>query len=50
LAVSKARSLVGLESRVAFQRLFGFLARRGYGAQVARAAARRALALEGVEA
>jgi regulatory protein len=50
LAASKARTLVGLEPRVAFQRLFGFLARRGYGAEVARAAARRALALEGVEA
>jgi len=31
------------------QRLYGFLARRGYGPQVARDAARRALASETVD-
>jgi regulatory protein len=46
LAASKARRLGGLEPHVAFQRLYGFLARRGYAPDVARNAARRALALE----
>jgi regulatory protein len=50
-AVARARAgrLQGLEPQVAFQRLYGFLARRGYGPEVARGAARRALAVESVE-
>ncbi|HYH28502.1 MAG TPA: regulatory protein RecX [Actinomycetota bacterium] len=43
LARSRARRLSGLEERVAFQRLVGFLMRRGYEGEVARTAARRAL-------
>ena len=50
-AVAKARvsRLRGLEPRVAHQRLYGFLARRGYGPEVARDAARKALAPESDE-
>jgi regulatory protein len=43
LAEAKAPRLMTLEPRVAFQRLYGFLARRGYSPDVARNAARRAL-------
>jgi regulatory protein len=46
LAETKAARLAGLEPQVAFQRLYGFLARRGYAPDVARTAARRALAVE----
>ena len=49
LAEAKASRLRGLEPNVAFQRLYGFLARRGYGSEVARHAARKALAVETVE-
>ena len=49
LAEAKAPRLSGLEPHVAMQRLYGFLARRGYGPQVARDAARRALASETVD-
>ena len=49
LAEAKASRLGGLEPNVAFQRLYGFLARRGYGSEVARQAARKALAVETVE-
>ena len=49
LAEAKAPRLSGLEPQVAMQRLYGFLARRGYGPQVARDAARRALAAETVD-
>ena len=48
LAVSRVGRLSGLPPQKAFTRLSGFLARRGYPADVARRAARRALALEGV--
>jgi regulatory protein len=46
LAEAKATRLAGLDPHVAFQRLYGFLARRGYQPDVARAAARRALAVD----
>ena len=49
LAIERARRLGGLEPAVAFQRLSGFLARRGYSPEVARRAARTALALESAE-
>ena len=49
IADAKAPRLTGLEPQVAFQRLYGFLARRGYGPEVARRAARTALAVETVE-
>ncbi len=49
LAEAKAQRLSGLEPQVAMQRLYGFLARRGYGPEVARDAARRALASETVD-
>lgn len=49
LAGTKAPKMAGLDPQVAFQRLFGFLARRGYPPEVARHAARRALAVESVE-
>jgi regulatory protein len=49
LAEAKAPRLSGLEPQVAMQRLYGFLARRGYGPEVAREAARRALAPETVD-
>jgi regulatory protein len=48
LARQKAVKMGGLEPHVASQRLFGFLARRGYGPEVARVAARRALAVDEV--
>ncbi|MEX2421516.1 MAG: regulatory protein RecX [Actinomycetota bacterium] len=49
LAVTRSSRLRGLEPQVAFQRLCGFLARRGYAPDVARRAARRALAVEPLE-
>jgi regulatory protein len=49
LAETKAPKMAGLDPQVAFQRLFGFLARRGYPPETARRAARRALAVEGFE-
>ncbi|MEP6759252.1 MAG: regulatory protein RecX [Actinomycetota bacterium] len=49
IADAKAPRLTGLEPQVAFQRLYGFLARRGYGPEVARRAARTALAVGTVE-
>jgi len=47
LAESRVGRLAGLEPQAAFQRLYGFLARRGYPPDVSRTAARRALAAEG---
>jgi regulatory protein len=49
LAQSRLARLAGLTPDKAYSRLSGFLARRGYPPDVARRAARRALALEGVE-
>jgi regulatory protein len=49
LAVSRVNRLRDLTPDKAFSRLSGFLARRGYAPEVARWAARKALALEGVE-
>jgi len=49
LAVTRSSRLSGVEPQVAFQRLAGFLARRGYAPEVARRAARRALALEALD-
>jgi regulatory protein len=49
LAEARARRLVGVPPERAFSRLSGFLARRGYAPDVARSAAHRALALEGLE-
>jgi regulatory protein len=49
LAETKAPKLAPLAPQVAFQRLYGFLARRGYPPEVARRAARRALAVESFE-
>ncbi len=49
LAETKAMRLRSLEPQVAFQRLYGFLARRGYGPEVARAAARKALAVQTID-
>jgi SOS response regulatory protein OraA/RecX len=49
LAGSRVTRLGGLSQDKAFSRLSGFLLRRGYSPEVARWAARRALALEGVE-
>jgi regulatory protein len=46
LAESRAPRLDGLEPRAAFQRLYGFLARRGYPHDVSRTAARRALGVD----
>ena len=46
LAETKAARMSGLEPQVAFQRLYGLLARRGYAPDVARTAARKALAVE----
>jgi regulatory protein len=45
LAEARAVRMSGLEPQVAFQRLYGFLARRGYSPDVARGAARRALSV-----
>jgi regulatory protein len=50
LAAAKATRLRGLDPHKAFQRLYGLLARRGYGSDVARSAARKALVIaESVE-
>ena len=49
IAAAKALKMAGLEPKVAFTRLYGFLGRRGYAPEVARRAARRALALEALE-
>jgi regulatory protein len=49
LAGSRVTRFGGLSQDKAFSRLSGFLMRRGYSPEVARWAARRALALEGVE-
>ena len=49
LAGSRIGRLSGLPPDRAFSRLAGFLVRRGYAPEVARRAARRALALESVE-
>jgi regulatory protein len=46
LAESRVGRLAELEPQAAFQRLYGFLARRGYPPDVSRTAARRALAEE----
>jgi regulatory protein len=50
LAAARAGRLSGLSPDVAFQRLHGFLARRGYAPDVASAAARRALGPQAIEA
>jgi regulatory protein len=50
LANQRAGRLTGVEPAVAFARLSGFLARRGYAPQIARAAARKALELQADEA
>ena len=50
LASSRTGRLRGLTPETAFSRLCGFLIRRGYAPDIARGAARRALALEDVEA
>jgi regulatory protein len=50
LAETKARRLAGLDPQVAFQRLYGFLARRGYRPETARLAARRALSIDPIDA
>lgn len=49
LAAQRAARLATLPPDKAFTRLAGYLARRGYAPGVARAAARRALAVEAVE-
>jgi regulatory protein len=46
VAESRVSRLEGLDPQGAFQRLYGFLARRGYPPDVARSAARRALAAD----
>lgn len=46
LAAVRARRLTKVEPRAAFQRLSGFLMRRGFDGDIARRAARRALAVE----
>ncbi len=46
LAQTRVARLHGLEPPVAFQRLYGLLARRGYAPDVARRAASKALAVE----
>jgi regulatory protein len=50
LAEARAGRVSGLDPHAAFQRLYGFLARRGYPPDVARSAARRALGVQGVDA
>jgi regulatory protein len=50
VAEGRAGRFAGSDPHAAFQRLYGFLARRGYPPEVARSAARRALGLHGVEA
>jgi regulatory protein len=49
LAQGRAARVAGLDPQAAFQKLYGVLARRGYAPDVARAAARRALAVEVIE-
>jgi regulatory protein len=49
LAESRARRLVGVEPRTAFNRLSSLLMRRGYGPDLARRAARKALGLSLVD-
>jgi regulatory protein len=49
LAAAKAARLTGLQPDAAFRRLSGMLARRGYAPDLARRAARRALAVETFE-
>jgi hypothetical protein len=49
LATSRAGRLGGLDPTKAFARLSSLLVRRGYDADVARRAARRALAIDGLE-
>lgn len=49
LAEAKAARLRGADPAVAFRRLFGLLARRGYAPELARRAASSALAVEAVE-
>lgn len=49
LADAKAARFAGLDPKVAQQRLYGFLARRGYGHEIARQAASRALAAETID-
>jgi regulatory protein len=49
LAAQRASRLGAVPPDKAFARLAGYLARRGYPPAIARAAARRALAVEGVE-
>ena len=49
LAMTRSARLAGMAPPVAFQRLSAFLARRGYAPEVARRAARRALAVEAVD-
>ena len=49
LADAKAPRLSGLEPQVAFQRLYGFLARRGYGPEIARRVAGKALAADTID-
>ncbi|MET0801977.1 MAG: regulatory protein RecX [Actinomycetota bacterium] len=46
LAESRASHMASLEPRTAFNRLVSFLVRRGYPGDVAREAARRALAVD----
>ena len=49
LADAKAPRLGSLEPQVAFQRLYGLLARRGYGHEIARRVAGRALAADAID-
>ncbi|MEA2580658.1 MAG: regulatory protein [Actinomycetota bacterium] len=49
LAASKAVRMGALPPEKAYARLVGLLARRGYGPQIARSAARRALDLQGAD-
>jgi regulatory protein len=49
LAATRVTRLSGLAPEVAFDRLYGFLARRGYPSEVARSVARRTLAVEAIE-
>jgi regulatory protein len=49
LAESKARRMIGVEPRTAFNRLSSLLMRRGYSPEMARRAARKALELSFVD-
>jgi regulatory protein len=49
LASARANRLTRIDPQKAFQRLSGLLMRRGYTSEVARSAARRALASDTVE-